>query len=179
MKLLRETIQRILLEVCKRPQYWGIAAAGVVVICSEDGTIYLHLRHNGKWAYPGGGIHVPDWDERYNSTPIPEEMRLEPNDLRLRVKALEELEEEAGYLGLPELTIVDGFVTYEDCGFIYKTFIADISLEEKAAWQPQPHPSCAWEVRDHGWYDSEEWETKDLHRGFTPKLVMAIKEMLQ
>ena len=171
MKLLRKSIRKMILEACQRPQYWGIAAAGVVVICSEDSSVYLHLRHNGKWAYPGGGIHLGR--ERYVQTPIPEEVRLNPKDLRFRTKAMEELEEEAGYKGLPQYTIVDEMITYEDCGFLYKTFIVDISLQEKLKWDPQPSPSCAWEVHDHGWYG------KDLHRGFTPALVNAIRGNLQ
>mgnify|MGYP005728695377 CR=1 FL=1 len=176
MKLLRQSIRKLILEECERPKYWGIAAAGVVMICSEDSSVYLHLRHNGKWAYPGGGIHLGR--EMFISTPIPEEQRLKPNDLRFRTTAIEELEEEAGYLGLPAYNIVDELVTYEDCGFVYKTFIADISLEEKTEWEPQPHPSCAWEVQDHGWFAKDEWESKGLHRGFTPELVNAIRGRL-
>ena len=173
VKLLRKTVRQLILEACQRQKYWGIAAAGVVVICSEDSSIYLHHRHNGKWAYPGGGIHLGR--ERFVPTPIPEEVRLNTNDLRFRSQAIRELEEEAGYLGLPPYTIVDELITYEDCGFIYKTFIADINLEDKLDWDPQPHPRCAWEVQDHGWFGKEEWEKKDLHRGFTPELRSAIR----
>ena len=185
MKLLRKTIREMILEACKREEYWGIAGAGIVLVCSEDSTIYLHLRHNGKWAYPGGGIHI---DNRgysplqviggYWRTPIPEEARLQPNDLRFRTTAIKELEEEAGYLGLPSYNIVDELVTYEDCGFIYKTFIADVSLEEKQKWEPQPHPECAWEILDDGWFGKDEWKSKDLHRGFTPELISAIQRRL-
>ena len=176
MKLLRKAIRELIFEACQRPRYWGIAAAGVVVICSEDSSVYLHLRHNGKWAYPGGGIHIGR--EGYVSTPIPEEVRLNHNDLQFKTKAIEELEEEAGYLGLPSFTIVDELVTYEDCGFIYKTFIADVSLEEKENWEPQPRPDCAWEIKDDGWYGKDEWEAKDLHRGFTPELISVIRARL-
>ena len=117
MRILRETIRKMIMETCQRQKYWGIAAAGVVVICSEDSSVYLHHRHNGKWAYPGGGIHLGR--ERFVPTPIPEEVRLDPKDLRFRTKAIEELEEEAGYLGLPSYTIVDELITYEAVSYTH------------------------------------------------------------
>jgi hypothetical protein len=177
MKLLRETIRRTILEACRRPKYWGISAAGVVVVCSEDSSIYLHLRHNGKWAYPGGGIHIGP--ERYHKTPIPEEYRLDYDDPRFKIQAFTELEEEAGFYGLPAYKIVDELVTYEDCGFIYKTFVVDISLEEKQKWKPYPQMKHAWEIKDDGWFDSNEWESLDLHRGFTPELISMIRRRIQ
>ena len=177
MKLLRETIRRIILEACKRDRYWGFAAAGTVVICSEDSSIYLHQRPSRKWAYPGGGLHVGR--EIYYDTPIPEELRVDQNDPRLFELALDELEEEAGYLGLPKYNLLDEFVTYEDCGFIYKTFIVDVSLDEKLKWTPQPAPEHGWEVLDDGWFSKDEWQKKDLHRGFTPLLVEKIKGYIQ
>jgi 8-oxo-dGTP pyrophosphatase MutT (NUDIX family) len=185
MKLLRQTIRRLILETCKRPEYWGVAGAGIVLVCSEDSTIYLHKRHTGTWAYPGGGIHISNvgysplqviggnW-----RTPIPQSARLEPNDPRFKETAIVELEEEAGYKGIPHFTIIDELITYEDCGFLYKTFIADVSFEEKQRWKPQPHPSCAWEVKGDGWFHRDEWETKDLHMGFTPELISAIRRSL-
>ncbi len=173
LDILKHTIRRIILEACKRDRYWGFAAAGTVVICSEDSSVYLHQRPSGKWAYPGGGLHAGY--EKYYRTPIPEELRVGPNDPRLFELAIEELEEEAGYLGLPKYKLLDGFVTYEDCGFIYKTFIVDVSLDEKLKWTPQPAPEHGWEVIDDGWYNEDEWELKDLHHGFTPALIETIK----
>ena len=96
----------------------------------------------------------------------------------MKALAFEELKEEAGANGLPNYTLLEEVVSYEDCGFIYKTFIADVSLEEKENWEPQPRPDCAWEIKDDGWYGKDEWEAKDLHRGFTPELISVIRARL-
>jgi len=95
----------------------------------------------------------------------------------LKALAFEELEEEAGANGLPNYTLLEEVVSYEDCGFIYKTFIIDISAEEKARWSPKPSMNCAWEVADHGWHDGEYFDQDlDLHHGISPQLLQTIKK---
>jgi 8-oxo-dGTP pyrophosphatase MutT (NUDIX family) len=181
MKLLREVIRALILENCKHDVYWGIAGAGIILVCPEDGTIYIHHRFDGKWAFPAGGIHIDHilgMGGRWY-TPIPEKLRLQPDDPRFKELAIEELVEEAGQNGIPSFDFVNELITYEDCGFIFKTFIASVSLEEKENWVPEPQSKHAWEVKDHGWFTEKEWLSKDLHHGFTPRLINAIQRALR
>ena len=184
MKFLRKTIRSLILEACKRGSYFGPAGSGVIMLCTEDSTIYLQQRSmrvsggQGLWAFPGGGYH-PTPEEEFYSTPIPERFTVDPNDPELRANAFRELEEEAGRNGLPKYNIIDELISYEDCGFIYKTYIIDITLEEKLKWQPQPTLEHLWEVEDQGWFHKDEWMQQELFFGFTPILINAIKENLK
>ena len=184
MKSLRKTIRSIILETCNRGSYFGPAGSGVIVLCTEDDTILLQKRSMrvsggaGQWAFPGGGYH-PSGEERHYRTPILKGFQVDPNDPALKMNAMKELEEEAGRNGLPVYSVVDELVTYEDCGFIYKTFIIDISLEEKNKWNPQPELDCLWEVDDQEWFHKDEWQQQDIFFGFTPILINAIDGILR
>ena len=184
MKQLRQTVRRLILEACKRPHYFGPAGSGIIVLCTEDSSIYLQRRSmrvaggRGQWAFPGGGYH-PTEEEEFYSTPIPEKFRIDPNDPVLKKNAIKELEEEAGKYGLPKYYMVDELISYEDCGFIYKTFIVDITLDEKYEWQPEAMDDCAWEVMDQGWFHKDDWERQDLFFGFTPVLINVINGKLR
>ena len=173
MKSLRESIRRIILENCKRRSYWGVGGSGVVVLCTEDNTIYLQKRSlrvsggAGQWGFPGGGIHIGR--NMFHDTPI--ENPLDSNDPIFEEMAFEELQEEAGANGLPEYKILESLISYEDCGFKYKTFIIDIPLREKMSWNPKPTPENLWEVDDQGWFDGQTWEQEDIYFGFTPLLL--------
>ena len=175
MKSLRESIRQIILENCKRNSYWGVGGSGVVVLCTEDNTIYLQRRSYevqggaGQWGFPGGGIHVGGGRNKFHFTPI--ENPLDSNDPIFEDHAFEELQEEAGLYGLPRYRMLDSLVSYEDCGFKFKTFIVDISLEEKRRWNPYPTPDSEWEVDEHGWFDGQSWEQEDIYFGFTPLLL--------
>lgn len=184
MNALRKTIRSILLEECNRGQYFGPAGSGVIVLCTEDSSIYLQRRSKyvaggrGQWAFPGGGYH-PTEEEEFYPTPIPERFRISPNDPALKANAIRELREEAGNNGLPKYDLVGELISYEDCGFIYKTFIIDITLEEKYNWEPEPFEHCAWEVMDQGWFHKDDWLRQDIFFGFTPQLINTIKGILK
>ena len=96
MKSLRKTIRSIILEACKRGSYFGVAGSGVIVVCTEDSTVYLQKRSNrvsgggGQWGFPGGGYH-PTEQERHYRTPIPEMFRIDPDDPVLEKNAFKEL----------------------------------------------------------------------------------------
>ena len=184
MQHLRKVIRNLILEACKRGSYFGPAGSGVVVLCTEDSSIYLQQRSRrvsggaGQWAFPGGGYH-PSGEEHHYRTPIEPRFQIDPNDPALKQNAMKELEEEAGRNGLPNYTFIDELVTYEDCGFIYKTFIIDITLEEKTKWSPEPQLRCYWEVDDQGWFHKDEWQNQDIFFGFTPILIDAINGKLK
>ena len=141
MESLRESIRQIILERCNRRSYWGVGGSGVVVLCTDDNTIYLQKRSlrvsggAGQWGFPGGGIHIGQ--SQFHDTPI--ENPLDSSDPIFQDMAFEELEEEAGKNGLPEYRILDSLISYDDCGFKYKTFIIDISIEEKEKMEPRTH----------------------------------------
>ena len=185
MKTIREYIRNILLESydwedCKREMYWGVGGSGVVVLCTEDNTIYMQQRSEEvtggqlQWAFPAGGIHIGRsmfWD-----TPI--EFPLEDNDPKFESNAFNELEEEAGRFGLPKYTLLESLITYEDCDFKFKTFIIDISLKEKQKWNPYPQPRHEWEVEDQGWFSSRNWRQQDIYFGFSPILIQTINKYI-
>lgn len=119
--------------MCKKPEYWGRAGAGVLFLCSEDDTVLLLLRapwvaQGGTWGIPGGGV-----EEGWFKTPI-EDPITDPSIFR--DAAFREAVEECGSMppGFSSGQIV-GKTVYEDCGFQYVTLIADITLEQKGAWE--------------------------------------------
>jgi 8-oxo-dGTP pyrophosphatase MutT (NUDIX family) len=129
VKLLRGLIR----EMCKNKVYWGRGGAGMLFTCSEDGTVLMLLRsawvdQGGTWGVPGGGI-----GERHYRTPIEDPI----TDMSVFMKtARREVKEECGSMppGFKMSQIV-GKNLYEDCGFKYFTFIADITKGQKAAWK--------------------------------------------
>ena len=173
--------QKLILESrgeqeCLRSTYWGVGGSGVVVLCTEDKTIYMQKRSmrvsggRGQWGFPGGGIHpFPDYEDYYD-TPIEEKYRLSPDDPDLIKKAFEEFREEACYNGMPKYKVLESFISYEDCGFIYNTVIIDIPLVEKHTWIPEPYPWHAWESTGSDWFHASEWKKQNIFFGFTPSL---------
>lgn len=148
MKITRRKLRKLIFETlissyhvlkeqndvpCKRDEYWGRGGAGVMFVCSEDDTILLLLRaewvdYGETWGIPGGGV-----EEGWFETPIEEPI----TDQSIFINAaLREAEEECG--SLPQgfsISQLIGNTVYEDCGFQYKTFIADITLEQKNMWE--------------------------------------------
>ncbi len=190
MKRIRKYVRNILLEWtnsldCIRDEYWGIGGSGVVVLCTEDDTIYMQRRSykvsggRGQWGFPGGGIPGVEGDEFYATPIYGEDGALDPNDPVFESNAFKELEEEAGYNGLPRYKLLDSLVSYEDCGFIYKTFIIDIPLSEKQKWVPEPNPRHAWETIDDGWFAGVEWKDLDIYFGFSPILIRKIDSYMR
>lgn len=149
--LIRECVTQVLLET----EYWGIGGAGIILVCSQDNTVFLQKRADwvtggsSQWSFPGGGIHPEGEIERHYNTPIDPDKRLSPDSSRFLKAAKREFKEEAGWI--PPFTIIDTYVS-EDEGFIYKTFIADCPKEEKKKYSNRSH-----EVSDHKWVSLEEF----------------------
>ena len=176
MKLLREYIQVVLTEQgCNKSRYWGIGGAGMIFVCQEDHTVFLQKRSAhvtggaGQWAFPGGGIHPKNAREQHYDVPIDEEFVLAPDDPVFLETALDEVEEEVGSVP-PFEGVIDSYI-YEDCGFVYKTFIANVSKDEKERWQPCAADMCSWESSDMGWFTNPEFLQQNLFFGFSPTLI--------
>ena len=183
MKLLRHLIKEIIIENCNKRSYWGIGGAGFIVLCIEDKSIYLQQRSwevsggAGQWGFPGGGIHLPE-KEKFHNTPINSEFILNDNDPIFRETAFLELTEEAGLNSIPSYEIIDELISYEDCGFKFKTFIINISKHEKQRWSPYPLPSSEWEIGDQDWFPGHSWQQEDIYFGFTPILIQKINNYI-
>jgi len=130
---------------CKRPTYWGRGGAGMMFVCTEDATVLLLLRaswvmQGGTWGVAGGGL-----EEGHYNTPIEDPIL---DDARYLKAALKETEEECGSLppGFRASQVV-GQTEYEDCGFRYVTFIADLTKAQKDAWHLESHDDETDEFR--------------------------------
>jgi|LauGreDrversion4_2_1035121.scaffolds.fasta_scaffold126888_2 hypothetical protein len=126
-------IAKSLFAKCKKKQYWGKGGAGMMFICSEDDTVLLLLRASwvdqpNTWGIAGGGLGGEDW----NDTPIDDPIT---NDTIFLRTARKEVKEECGSLP-PKFNNAQIIkkTEYEDCGFRYITFIADITLDQKEKW---------------------------------------------
>lgn len=120
--------------MCQRSQYWGVGGAGMMFVCSATQEVLLLLRapwvaQGGSWGIPGGGL-----SEGWVSTP----MKPVKDASRFWKKAVAEVEEECGSLppSFSKKQIADQTV-FEDCGFRYVTFIADLTPEQRRAWEPE------------------------------------------
>ena len=120
---------------CKQPSYWGKGAAGIMFVCKEkdepDQILLLKrapwVAQGGTWGIAGGAVDV---DLHWYNTPIQDPITDESIFLQT---AEREVLEECG--SLPEYTVI-GKTEYEDCGFKYITYIAQVSPETKQAWNP-------------------------------------------
>lgn len=158
MRITEARLRRLIREMCKKPEYWGRGGAGIMFICSEDDTALLLLRAQwvdqaGTWGIPGGGV-----EEGWFETPI-EDPITDPKIFQ--DTAFKEAVEECGSLP-PDFTAdqVVGKTVYEDCGFQYVTLIADITLEQKTAWNLVSHDG---ETDDFRWLP-----LRALRRGAEP-----------
>ena len=178
MRLTLRQLKKIIAENvqgCKQPHYFGSAGAGFIFLCKDDQTIYLQKRNTrggiGQWGFPGGGFSpkilgfIPY--ERFFDTPIDEKHRFKPDDPAFMKNAQREVVEETG--SMPEHQLIDTHI-YEDCGFIYKTFIANMTAKEKSNWEPRIDS----ENLDHGWYPISEFLKMDLFFGFTQPLISRV-----
>lgn len=131
-KTLNKIAKRLFAN-CKKDEYWGKGGAGMMFTCSEDDTVLLLLRASwvdqpNTWGVAGGGI-----GEDWNDTPIDEPIT---NDAIFLTTARKEVREECGSLP-PKFnnSQIINKTEYEDCGFRYVTFIADITLAQKEKWE--------------------------------------------
>ena len=177
MNPLRRYVRSLLLEETQQ-QYWGIAGAGVVFVCQEDGTVFLQHRADdvmggaGQWGFPGGGIHVEGQREQKWPVPIPKEHVLADDSKRFYKQAIEEVREECG--SVPKSRVIDTYL-YEDRGFKYKTFVATVAKTEKDEWDPAPAAGFEHETKGERWFTVKQFEAADLFFGFTPELIAKVK----
>lgn len=152
-------------ENCKQEGYWGAGGAGMLFVCTEDKTMLLLLRASwvdqpGVWGNPGGAI-----GEEWTKTPVPPEDRIK-NENEYKASAMRETVEECGSLP-PGFSIgqIKTTVSYEDCGWLYKTYICDISLEQKEAWTPKLQ-SPDNETDEFRWFSIDELPSpSEMHFG--------------
>lgn len=177
IKLLRETIRSMLLE----RRVWGIAGAGIIVCCSEDGTAFLQQRSHqvsggrGKWAYPGGGIHIGH--EQFWNTPIPQEHVLDDNSELFIKTALDELDEEVGWVP-NTYQIIDSHI-YEYEGFKYKTIIINVPLVEKQNYSKKTEEDqYSWEIIDEGWFTWDEISTMQIWDRISPEILNKVQTVI-
>lgn len=105
-------------------------AAGFLFVCHEDHTMFLvkrapHVSEPNTWATVGGGVEK---DEEFLEA------------------AKREVQEELG--SMPNITKIYGYKDAPLPNFVYRTFVAEVSLEEKNSWQPEMNP----ENTDYGWF---------------------------
>jgi len=133
---------------------WGTAGAGIFFTC-QDGTALFLLR-SGKcaqpftWGIPGGGM-----DEGWHRKPLPPTKYSKQEFFDTAVR---ETREECGSLP-PGLSIdqVGKVTTYQDRGFVYKTFITELTEKQKQVWKPV---STDGETLDFKWVSLEEAQVK-------------------
>lgn len=167
MKIRLGDLRRLIREACKQEEYWGRGGAGVMFTCSEDNTILLLKRagwvaQGGTWGIPGGGL-----EDGWYETPIKKPIKA---ITRFRTAAFREVEEECGSLP-PDFNMgqIVGQTEYEDCGFRYITMIADITLEQKTAWQLVSNDG---ETEEFKWFSRQRLPSK-LHFGVKYSLANA------
>lgn len=137
-----------IVKIKKQRKFEDLAAAGIMFCCSEDNTILLLLRapwvnHGLTWSISGGGIDNKD-------ATIPGVITQE---LLVRT-AFRETLEECGSLP-PDFSSdqIFGHTLWQGNGFMYLTLIADLTLEQKLAWQCVSYDN---ENVDFRWFPTEE-----------------------
>jgi len=117
-------------------------AAGFLFFCPEDNSIFLMKRSEkvsepGVWSIPGGGV--------------------EKGETFLDA-AKREVEEEAG--SIPEFLHIINNTLFQLNDFQYKTFVAEMSKEQKDSWKPKLN----FEHDEYKWFDLNDLPNK-LHHG--------------
>ena len=129
--------------------YWGKKASGIIFVCLEDNTILLLKRSElvhmgGNWGVAGGA--VKELGDNYSESE--EDNVLDPEIHVFMNSAEEEVREELG--SLPKMENKLGETTFSDGNFTYKTFIYNITEEEKKRWTPMI--KLNWENDDYQWF---------------------------
>jgi|6_EtaG_2_1085325.scaffolds.fasta_scaffold119593_1 8-oxo-dGTP pyrophosphatase MutT (NUDIX family) len=136
-------------------EYWGKKASGIIYVCNEDRTVLLlkrswQVEQPGTWGIPGGAVGEGFHESEHEEEDPEEDVFLE--------SAERETQEELG--SLPKTIGSLGTTVFSDGGFTYKTFIFDISLEEKNAFRPVLN----WENDAWEWFPLDALPG-DLHFG--------------
>jgi 8-oxo-dGTP pyrophosphatase MutT (NUDIX family)/predicted GNAT family acetyltransferase len=113
------------------PIFWGKSASGLLILCLEDQTALLLKRANwveqpGTWGNPGGAIGGGYYDDNQDDN--------EEDDDIFEQNAHKETIEELG--SLPNNMEYLETIEYKSGSFVYKTFVYNISKEEKERWTP-------------------------------------------
>lgn len=140
------------------PTFWGKFASGILIICLEDQTALLFKRAQwveepGTWGNTGGAIGGGFYSDEHGEESPDEQIFLE--------NAQRETEQEAG--SLPANMELLDTIEYRSGSFIYKTFVYNISLEEKEKWTPTISFSDDENV-DRQWFPMNELPS-ELHFG--------------
>ena len=153
-------------------EYWGSKASGCLFICKEDRTVLLFERsmdveQGGTWGLTGGAIpNEFGMDEGYIESDFEDkEVLSNPEDDRFEDSARQETREETGTFP-SEAEFIDS-TTFIDGSFTFKTFIYNLSLEEKQSWTPTIQLN--WENDDYQWFRMNELP-ENLHFGIENKL---------
>jgi len=142
--------------------YWGKKASGIIFICLEDNTILLlkrseYVHMGGNWGVAGGA--VKELGDHYSDS---EENLPDPEINVFINSAEEEVREELG--SLPTIEKKLGETTFSDGGFTYKTFIYNITKNEKERWAPMI--KLNWENDDYQWFPLNQLPG-NLHPGLS------------
>jgi len=152
----------------KYAAYWnpkGAGAAGILLVCSEDNTIFLTKRSRrvqqpNTWGNQGGAVD-PKEDQILTDDTASSVNDYSGNDMSMN-GALREAVEELG--SLPKGMKLLAQTTFSDRGFTYKTYIFDISLEDKENWTPTV--TLNWENSEAKWFPNEQEKLpRPLHPG--------------
>jgi len=144
---MNEKIQKVAkLFEKKAKEYWGRKASGFLFVCKDDNTVFLALRSpstGGGWSAVGGAVAQAGegWFDSDHDTP-------DPPDQIFWNSAVREVIEELGSMPNVQSTLAD--TLFRDGGFTYKTFICNLTREEKDRWtnglkiKPSEHSSARW-----------------------------------
>ncbi len=146
--------------------YYGKGGAGLLLTCKEDGTVLMlkrsrHVEQPMTWGIPGGALSKGEgWHRREDI----EQSGFSDDDFLEAAfrEADEELFSRGGTsLDKNKMTLI-GETDFRDGGFVYKTFVYDIPLEEKKRISAGFHLN--WENDRAKWYSLSNLP-QNLHFG--------------
>ena len=152
--------------------YYGKAGAGILLICKEDSTALLLRRSKNveqplTWGIPGGAV-TEGWhdsddingedvsDQSFKETAIRETRE------ELFSEEINDSDFESTFKSLFNDEDLVGQTEFRDGGFVYKTFIYNITLDEKR--KITPLIKLNWENTKAKWYSLSSLPS-DLHPG--------------
>ena len=147
--------------------YYGKGGAGLLLVCREDDTVLLLKRSKSveqpyTWGIPGGAISRGEgWHKKEN---IKKDNKFSDEDFSSTAfrEASEELFSDSSIaLDKNKMSLI-GQTEFKDGGFTYRTFVYDISLEEKK--RISARLSLNWENDRAKWYSLSDLPIK-LHFG--------------
>jgi len=146
--------------------YYGKGGAGLLLTCKEDGTVLMlkrsqHVEQPMTWGIPGGALSKGEgWHRRED---IDQSGFSDDDFLEAAFReADEELFSRGGTsLDNSKMTLI-GETEFRDGGFVYKTFVYDIPLEEKK--RISSSFQLNWENDKAKWYSLSDLP-QNLHFG--------------